>query len=84
MTKNYWVQAAKYRISKANESTTSSIDDSICSANITVHNTYNNNALCGADDVLIEYLNEFKRLRCELKSLSSSDDSSKEHLKVIN
>ncbi|EHK4786441.1 MULTISPECIES: hypothetical protein [Vibrio] len=85
MTKNYWVQAAKFQQAKIQVVAQSEHQDTKADGNVEIlSRSFNGqNSFCEGDRVLLEFLNDFKRLRSELKCLSTVEHPPEEHLNII-
>ncbi|KAB7660446.1 hypothetical protein [Plesiomonas shigelloides] len=85
MTKNYWVQAVKFQQAKIQVVEQSVHLDTKVNDNVEISPSSfcGQNSFCEGDSVLLEFLNDFKRLRSELKCLSTVEHSPEEYLNII-
>lgn len=82
MAKNYWIIEAKYQQNIAEqEQETKAVtkDRSITSP---ISDTYS--SICQNDKVLGSFLNDFRQLRQEISSQSTSSPSKKDDLNIID
>ncbi|MGR2966115.1 hypothetical protein ABMY11_21620 [Vibrio vulnificus] len=90
MTKNYWVKAAKFKQAQmqvVQEESHQGVDAHLEMEPIFLSGTPQQNidsTFCEEDRILSDFLNDFRRLRTELQSLSAADYSAEDNLKIIS